>query len=184
MVSERATKKRSPKRDHHRFDKKTSMQIKVFTLPVFDSERIEEELNKFLRSHRILQTERHFCPDNGGYWALLVEYMDGEPTAESPVAYRKEKKDFSEGMSDEEKQRYETFKKVRRELALNRSIPAYMVFTNEELAILAKVPNLNAETAKHIKGIAPSRLKDSVEHFIQMINGEKGGFSDATDSKS
>ena len=160
------------------------MQIKIFTLPVHDSDREVEEMNNFLRSHRILQTERHFCPDNGGYWTILIEYMDGEPTAESPVAYRKEKKDFSEGMTDEEKQRLENFKKIRRELATSRSIPAYMVFTNEELAILAKIPELNVDTAKNIKGIAPSRLKDSVEYFFEVKDGEKGGVSHATDSKS
>ena len=53
------------------------MQIKIFTLPLFEKENFEEDLNKFLRSHRILQTERHFCSDNGGYWTFLVEYMDG-----------------------------------------------------------------------------------------------------------
>ena len=53
------------------------MQIKIFTLPVFSSERSEEDFNRFLRSHRILQVDRHFCPDNGGYWTFLVEYMDG-----------------------------------------------------------------------------------------------------------
>lgn len=160
------------------------MQIKIFTLPVFDTERNEEEMNKFLRSHRIIQLERHFCSENGGYWTILVEFLDGEPTAESPVAYRKEKKDFSDGMTDEEKQRYENFKKIRRELAASRSIPAYMIFTNEELSILAKVSSLNADTYKHIKGIAPSRLNDNVEHFFEVKDGEACGISDASDSKS
>ena len=36
------------------------MQIKLFTMPVFGGEQVEEELNKFLRSHRVLQLERHF----------------------------------------------------------------------------------------------------------------------------
>ena len=57
------------------------MQFKIFTLPVFDSERNEEEMNKFLRSHRIVQSERHFCSENGGYWTILVEFVDGEPMA-------------------------------------------------------------------------------------------------------
>ena len=60
------------------------MQIKLYTIPVFDSEAIEEELNRFLRGHRILQLERHFCADNGGYWAIMIEYVDGDPVAEAP----------------------------------------------------------------------------------------------------
>ena len=51
------------------------MQIKTFVLPVLSHEPIEEELNRFLRGHRVLQVERHFCPDSGGYWAILVEYV-------------------------------------------------------------------------------------------------------------
>ena len=135
------------------------MQIKIFTLPIYSSERSEDELNKFLRSHRILQTERHFCPENGGYWTILVEYLDGDPTAEVPPAMRHDRKDFSKELDDESLKRYERYKAIRRELAKQKNIPAYLIFTNEELAILAKMPALDEETAKHIKGIAPSRLK-------------------------
>lgn len=54
------------------------MQIKTFMLPVASAEHTEEELNRFLRGHRVLQVERHFCPDSGGYWAVLAEYVDGD----------------------------------------------------------------------------------------------------------
>lgn len=138
------------------------MQIKIFTLPVYSSERSEDELNIFLRSHRVLQTERHFCPDNGGYWTILVEYLEGNPVAEAPPAFRKDRKDYAQELNDEETKRYEHFKQIRRELATQRSIPAYLIFTNEELAILARMENLSEETAKHVKGIAPSRLKDNI----------------------
>lgn len=77
------------------------MQIKIFTLPVFGSEHLEEEQNRFLSSNRILQLERHFCSDSGGYWAVMVEYVLGDPSAENPPASRLERKDFSEGLSEE-----------------------------------------------------------------------------------
>ena len=35
------------------------------------------ELNVFLRSHRILQIERHFCSENGEYWNVSkLKYFD------------------------------------------------------------------------------------------------------------
>ena len=53
------------------------MQIKIFTLPIYSSERCEGELNVFLRSHRILQIERHFCSGNGEYWNVSkLKYFD------------------------------------------------------------------------------------------------------------
>ena len=164
------------------FQINTTMQIKIFTLPISSSERSEDELNKFLRSHRVLKTEHHFCPDDGGYWTFLVEYLEGDPIAEVPPANRKERKDYSKELNDEEIERFEYFKKVRRELATKFSLPAYLIFTNEELAILAHVPELNEESARLVKGVAPSRMKDYVKYFYVVSDGEAGGQLDAEDS--
>lgn len=186
VVLKRAAKaKGRPKETAIDSSKNENMQIKVFTLPVYDSERSEDDLNKFLRSHRILQVERHFCPDNGGYWAVLVEYVDGDAKIElSPAHRNKERKDYAEDLTDEERQRYDYFKKVRRELAAQKSVPAYLIFTNEELSILSRIPDLSTETAKDIKGIAPSRLKENVKHFYIVKDGEASGESDVSDSQS
>lgn len=158
------------------------MQIKTFVLPVLSSERSEDELNRFLRSHRVLQMERHFCADNGGYWAVLVEYVEGDPTESVPPAHRRDKQDASQGLTEEERKRFEYFKQVRRRLATENAIPAYLIFTNEELATLARVPELNAETVKGVKGIAPSRLKAYVEQFFFVTDAEESGQPDAEDS--
>lgn len=158
------------------------MQVKTFVLPVLSSERSEDELNKFLRSHRILQMERHFCTEgNGSYWAVLVEYVDGDPMESVPPAHRRNKQDTPQDLTEEERKRFENFKQVRRRLATENSIPAYLVFTNEELATLARVPELNAESVKGVKGIAPSRLKAYVEHFYVMSDAEESGQPDAED---
>jgi hypothetical protein len=34
------------------------MQIKIFTIPVFDGEKLNEEMNKFLRAHTIVDIEK------------------------------------------------------------------------------------------------------------------------------
>lgn len=159
------------------------MQIRLYTLPVFGSERIEEELNRFLRGHRILQVERHFCADNGGYWAIMIEYVDGDPVAEAPPANRRERKDFTEGLTEEEKQRFEQYKRIRKQLSDQHSIPAYLVFTNEELSILSKEPVLTAEVARHIKGIGPQRMKDYIHYFYTTGDDEASGQFDAENSQ-
>lgn len=148
------------------------MQIKIFSVPVFGSSALEEEVNRFLRGHRVLQVERHFCADNGGYWAIFIEYADY--AGDSAPANRKDKVDVTKNMTDEEKQRFEYFRKIRLDIAQRKSIPAYMVFTDAELAILAKIPELSAETAKDIKGIAPSRLNEYVKEFYVIKDGKDG----------
>ena len=158
------------------------MQIKTFMLPVASASQAEEELNRFLRGHRVLQIERHFCPDNGGYWAVLVEYVDGDPTDMVPPARRKDKQDPTKELTDEERQRYEHFKQVRHQLANKNAIPAYLIFTNEELAILSRIPELSAETIKDVKGIAPTRLKQYIEHFYVVSDAEESKQLDAKNS--
>ncbi len=157
------------------------MQIKIYSIPVFGDTALEEEVNRFLRGHRVLQVERHFCDDNGGYWAIFIEYADYAPN--SAPANRKDKADVTREMNEEEKQRFEYFRKIRRDIAQQKSIPAYMVFTDAELAILAKEPELREDSAKSVKGVAPSRLNEYVKYFYEVKDGEESGQSDASDSR-
>ncbi len=157
------------------------MQIKIFCIPLSDAERSEAETNKFLRSHRILQTERHFCADGGGYWTLLVEYMEGDPQAESPLASRRDHRDAAASLTDEQKEKYTQLKAIRKTIAAQESLPAYLVFTNEELALLAQLPVVNEETARQVKGIAPKRLSDYAKYFYDVTDGEESGQPDAED---
>lgn len=145
------------------------MQIKIFQLSSSNAKYSEDELNKFLRSHRILRVEHHFV-ERDCSWALLVEYQDEQPDAVSPVAKRRNKKDVTEGMSDELRQRYEHLRKIRTQLSMQRSVPAYVIFTNDELVLLAHEPELNEDTVKRIRGIAPSRLKDNVRYFFDELS--------------
>lgn len=145
------------------------MQIKTFCIPALSPERSEGDANAFLRSHRILRVERNFAPNDGGYWAILVEYADTDPDQESPPASRREKKDYSKVLNADEYARYELYRERRKQLATERSVPAYMIFTNEELAILSHLPVLNAETVKRVKCIAPSRLSDYAAEFFDLL---------------
>ncbi len=159
------------------------MQYKFFVVPVDTSEQVEEELNKFLRSHRVLKTEQHFVSEKG-YWVMAVEYLDQNPLAEAPPQHRKEKIDYTVGMSEEEKERFELFKTIRRRLATEKNVPAYLIFTNEELAILSRIPVIDAQTAKNVKGIAPARLNDNITYFYSSNNAEKSGPTDGADKLS
>ncbi len=61
--------------------------------------------------------------------------MDGHLEPEVSPANRKEKKDFSKELSDDALARYDRMKAIRREIATQKGVPAYLIFTNEELAI-------------------------------------------------
>ena len=158
------------------------MQFKLFKVPLSDTHQAEQELNKFLQSHRVLQVERHFCPDANGYWAFCLEYVGNASLDGEPSVSRQAKKNYSKELNEEEFRRFEFFKNVRRQIAQQKALPAYMIFTDAELAVLARVPELSEETAKTVKGVAPSRLREYVSYFYVITDGEESGEPDAPNS--
>ena len=119
------------------------MQLKSFIIPVLSPERNEGDVNSFLRSHRVLRIERHLVNDDtGAYWAVLVEYAEDGHAESARPSHRRDnnKEDFN--LSSEEQERYEHYRKVRNEVSMKKGVPPYVIFTNQELAILARIPDL------------------------------------------
>lgn len=160
------------------------MQIKSFVIPVLSPERSEGDLNVFLRSHRVLRLERQLVNDNAGaYWAILVEFAeDGHADSAKPVKRRDYKEDFN--LSSEEQERYEHYRKIRNDVSMRKGVPPYVIFTNQELAILARFTGLTEAEVKQIEGIAPSRLSANISYFIENVKDETGGESNGEDSAS
>ncbi len=142
---------------------KMNVQLKTFSIPACGSEMMEEYINKFLRSKRVLDIEKHFSPESGGYWTFCIEYMDAESNT-GAQQNSKPQKDPTEGLSDVQKQRYERYREIRKDLAKQFNVPHYLVFNNEELAAIAQLDHVGPETQK-IDGVAPQRLKDYLQYF-------------------
>lgn len=115
------------------------MQFKAFKVTINSPEQSEGDVNAFLRGHRVLSVERHFCADQGGYWAILVEYAEEGHADKVRPAKRKERVPVTEELNEIEKSRFERFRKIRYEVSMERGIPAYAVFTDRELAILSRL---------------------------------------------
>ena len=58
------------------------MQFKLFSIPATGDTEAEEELNRFLRSHRAVSVQKELV--QGGhtaYWCFCVEYLLEQPAA-------------------------------------------------------------------------------------------------------
>lgn len=161
------------------------MQLKSFIIPVLSPERNEGDVTFFLRSHRVLRIERHLVNDDtGAYWAVLVEYAEDGHAESARPSHRRDnnKEDFN--LSSEEQERYEHYRKVRNEVSMKKGVPPYVIFTNQELAILARLPDLTVVHEKKIDGIAPSRLSTNISFFLESVSDEESKESDGADSAS
>ena len=148
------------------------MQIKTFIIPCVGAEATEAELNKFLRSQRILVVDRHFSESIGG-WAVMVQYQDGEATRSSAFE-TKDAKDYSKELSPPEYERFILLKKARTELSKANNCPAYLILTNEEIAQLSKFEKITLDLLKAgVQGIPQRRLNDHGQAIIQLLDKYK-----------
>jgi len=144
------------------------MQIKIFNIPIPGSEQINEEMNVFLRSKKVLHTEHHLVSNQQGtFWCFCIKYLDGTT---APDALRK-KVDYKEVLDEATFQRFSKLRETRKALATSEALPAYAIFTDEELAELAKLETINAATMKSVKGIGEKKVEKFGAHFFTKTDG-------------
>lgn len=121
-----------------------SMQYNFFSIPAVDCDvrSFEDELNGFLRGHRILSVKRELlCDGPQSRWCICVEYLDGLicEIPERDNWPRKERIDYREILSEEEFARFAKMRASRKTLAEEDHIPAYAIMMDERMAELAKL---------------------------------------------
>ena len=134
------------------------MQIKIFTIPLLNSNEAVDELNKFLSSHQIINiTEQFVSSRSGDYWTFLVKYILGK-TTKNNKSYQKEHIDYKIVLDSATYSKYLRLHSIRKKIAAKEGVPVYNIFLNEELAKIAKLPEVNLTNIKDIKGIGEKRF--------------------------
>ena len=146
------------------------MQIKIFTLPIHGSDQMEEEVNKFLRCHRVMTIDRQFSSDGRGYWSLFVSYQENGTQESMPT--RGNKVDYREVLSPEEFGRFARYRDIRKEIAAKNGIPAYAVFTDDELSQIARMEDVTIASIASIKGVN-RRAEKYGEAFVRITEIEQ-----------
>jgi superfamily II DNA helicase RecQ len=142
------------------------MQIKIFNIPIPGSEAMTEEMNVFLRTKRILQTESHIVNNGqGSFWSFCIKYLEHSTTSKGESSRRK-KVDYKEVLDEISFQRFARMREIRKTLAKEEGIPAYAIFTDEELAGLAKMEDLTPAKMQTVKGVGEKKVAKYSSHFI------------------
>ncbi|MDO4570443.1 MAG: HRDC domain-containing protein [Planctomycetia bacterium] len=154
------------------------MQVKVFVIHPGDTES-EEELNRFLRSKRVLSMTRNFSDQNGAQWHFCVEYIEGgSPTTPGGRSEKTSRVDYRDKLSVEEFSRFAVLRECRRIIAKDEAIPAFAIFLDEQLAELAKFEEVTFSNLRKVNGIGDKKCEKYGARFIQLWE-EKRGEKDA-----
>ncbi|MCL2414959.1 MAG: HRDC domain-containing protein [Bacteroidales bacterium] len=143
------------------------MQIKLFFIGFADFEQGNEEVNKFLRSKKIVSIESNFVShDKYCGWAFIVQYLDvpQNNTTSSP----KEKIDYKNVLDEATFEKFSKLREIRKQLAEQDAVPAYAVFTNEELAEIAKLEEMTEKNMLKIQGIGEKKVEKYGKKIIEI----------------
>ena len=132
-----------------------NMQIQIFNVPLTDSGERLLEMNRFLSGNKVLEVEqRFFQNEKGGCWSFCVRYL---PTVNGFQTASKEKVDYKLVLSEADFALFSRLREIRKQIAIADAVPAYAVFTDDELAeCVADEENRQAEL--NLRGAGVQRL--------------------------
>ena len=146
------------------------LQYASFLLPLHSDSAEQEELNRFLRSHRIVQTRKELIVSEGtSHWAILVEYLDSSEKS-SGEQQIKSKVDYKEILNTADFTLFSKLREIRKKLAEENGLPVYAVCTNEQLAEIAKRKPKNLTECMQIEGIGQGKAEKYVPALLECIN--------------
>lgn len=91
-------------------------------------------------------------------------------TEKAPV--KKGKIDYKEVLDEPDFRVYAALRDLRKKLADQEGVPVYAVFTNEQLAEMARRRTGSDAQLSEIPGVGESRVKKYGELFIDLIKAE------------
>lgn len=151
------------------------MQLKIFTIPIVDGEERNEEMNRFMRGHRVVTVDKQFCMVGDlACWSFCVTYVEGAmPTALSKSSEQREKVDYREILDAPTFAIFSRLREIRKIIAAEDAVPAYAVFTDAELAEISKLQQIDEKNILSIKGVGGTRAEKYGGRMSQRYNGQQ-----------
>ena len=143
------------------------MQFKFFCVPIADAGAAAEELNGFLRSHRIVSVKSELaCLGPTAFWTFSVEYLGGVAKAPDRML---SKVDYREVLKEAEFRVFSRLREWRKGVAEKEGVPVYTVFTNEQLAEMARQGVQTRADLGKIEGVGEARLNKYGEAVLKVV---------------
>lgn len=147
------------------------MQVQLFNVPITDNGEMLSALNHFLASNKVLEVEQKFFQnEKGASWCFCVRYLQGVNFSNNVP--QNKKVDYKQELSESEFIVFSKLRECRKIIAANDAVPAYAVFTDEELAGIARLPEIEVSKLISIKGIGDKKVEKYGHLLIEMLNSK------------
>lgn len=139
------------------------MQVSIFTVAAGDAVALEE-LNRFLRGHRVLTLDRTWT---GSGWSFCVTWQP--PAGGGPAGTEAAKIDYKTVLDASTFALFSQLREVRKKLAEKENLPPYAVFTNEQLAAIARARCDSSAALGKIDGIGAGRIEKFAAPILEAV---------------
>jgi superfamily II DNA helicase RecQ len=150
------------------------MPFEFIQIPANGQGSAKEELNKLLRGGRIASVRKEFvCNGEDSFWAFCIEFLDGAPGA-GKSGRSAPRVDYKEVLDETDFAVFAKLRDLRKALSEKEAIPAYAIFTNEQLAAMATEKVDSVSAMGKIDGIGKARLEKYGKAFVALLTAGKG----------
>ena len=126
-------------------------------------------MNKFINTNRIISINKHIIQkENNNYLSFIIEYDRNESKIKEEFKC-KPKVDYKDLLSPDDFIIFSKLRDIRKEIAEKEGVPAYKVFTNDQLAEIVKNKYKTKSDIGKISGIGESRINNYAEKFIEFM---------------
>ena len=146
------------------------MEMEFFHIPAREPAAAEEELRRFLAGKRVATVDRQFVADGpNSFWAVCVVCVSGAALSKGRSRGRI---DYREVLGEKEFAVFAKLRSLRKELADKEGVPAYALFTNEQLAAMVTGRVTSAAGMAGIDGVSDGKVGKYGKAFLEVLNQE------------
>ncbi len=157
------------------------MRLKFLAVPIVDGEEAATELNRFLAAHRVLSVDRHFLQDgSNSTWCFCISYVE---SGERPPPNKRGRIDYKEVLNESDFIIYAKLRDLRKQLSEQEGVPAYTLFTNEQLAAMVQQGVNSRAQLLEISGVGEGRAKKYGLAFIELMQQTRKELSATAEKK-
>jgi superfamily II DNA helicase RecQ len=137
-----------------------------FCISAAHPELEQQTLNDFCTQNAIINIEKQFVMCGvDSFWSICVTARDSAerlPSIKEAVATKvpiRNKVDYKDVLPPADFERYVALRELRKQLAIEASVPVYGVMTNDQMAQCAQKQPLTLEALGTISGLGEARLR-------------------------
>ncbi len=148
------------------------MHYTFFQIPAIDPDVAAKRLNAFIQSQSVIGIERQFVADGlNSFWSICVTTAPpgGSGLPDQATAKKRTRVDYREVLSPEAFIIFDRLRTLRNSLAEEKGIPAYAIFTNDQLATMANMNNPDRASLVKIEGIGQKRIEMYADLFLHAM---------------